>query len=1042
MTEILKLTPQVEKQYPEVDMPEDKDLLIHSSEMTFDKSNKNGEKKANKEDNIEGKKLLRKVWEKVLSKENKEDKKKREEAKEELRKKLENKAKEEELKKELEENASIKDDEERIKKAEKVLGRKLTDEQKKALIKAHSVGSGIKKALAAVLKYTFQEIAEKIKILDDEGFRSHEIWKLLKYRLVGDLPPETPHEGTASEGGAMEDDLLRMINESERTEEEKESLRRELREITGRGQEDEGVEGREQLRQEQSESGSDSDSEQLLSGREAAPQLPPEEQERLENAAIRSIERQKIDVNNIEQLARLIIQTDPELWGEKYPLLDTEGNINQANFLNWVRESIIWHHENDSDNPQLNFWNLIEVSTPYRNINLAQMLRQRGKFFRTSDGIDLDELREQITREVWLFNTSRNNNLQYIANMFSGEQLNGTLKQQFFINTFTKNAFGKSTLRWILTMPENFITTKAQQTQSEREGGKAGEGDAKVGEGVRTAYLTYYHLSDLDKLKDLLGEKAALLSRTEYESHIIRSEVNSVKAIYEAQGKDVREKDELEELGMSTDTEYLRAKQQRKEEVIRLIREQSDTAESKVIQTKWLGSSEGGSAYYLDDLFEKDGTIKKRAFIGFLNFFTGPETNSQTVSTVREMVRHTIRDLYDPEKKAEDPINDSVGGYFEMPQYAEQWAFSMLRWSGAAARNDTGARSYDKWTELQLTQYKRDRDSAESRLSGFGNPYNFELYKQLSPDLFNGIVLQDDKKTTPFELLEKLEKKRNEENEYNPHEELSRLEFTQNAMGQFAAVHLDNTFKLLEIITGAEELDFDKFIEYDRYGRMVFNEKDFQEDLKGFFKTWRNAYSTWGQINFATKVKKLKARSSTEYEEIPLAKAMFGDEILDVDEFKVKADDVREGEKVGEFSARLVNEDKEALWKQLVKGYIAAQIYAHRDLKSHYTHYDFGQIEGIFDVLERVPGGVIYGDEEEEIDESGNLVTRRRGRKITEIETKEGGFSKKDLEWIRKHSNTGKVKMYGVELLTNTAEGTVKGGFNALRSLVSEVFKS
>lgn len=723
-------------------------------------------------------------------------------------------------------------------------------------------------------------------------------------------------------------------------------------------------------------------------------------------------ERRKYDVNNIEELARLITLTDPGLWGKegKFPLLETVGTeeqINQSNFLLWVRERMLWHHDNDSDEV-INLFSLIEVSTGFQRYGMNAMLANKGKFFRTGKGIDLTDLHEQVSREVWLFNTSRNNDIEYKSVMHSDKDLSGQIKKMYYKNTFTKNAWGKSTLRWIMTLPEQFKAPHEQHTGANENRGKS---DVSVGEGVRTAYLIYYHLSDTDQLEKMLGKKTKLLSRKAYQEEIIDKEVNRFTQQMSEAGEDVRELSKLKE--GEAETTYLRQKKIKEAEIRDLIENQSGSDKSKEIQARWLGSRESGKSYYLDEIFDKDGNIHKKEFNDFINIFTGPETNSQNIAMVRKMVKNSIQEIYYPDEKT---APESVKTSFGMPSYAEQWAHSMLRWSGAAARNDTGARSYDKWTELQLTYWKRIRDTKGSRAGGAGNPYNMALYKALSPNLLNGIVLQDDKNTTPFQVLTEIENARKEMTEgkkdagaYNEllQEQMSRLEFTANAMNQFASVHLDNAFKFLEILMDAHELDFEKYKTKDIYGRIVFDKKELQDGLTSFFKIIRNGYSTWSQINFDAEVRVMVDNSDDPptYETKKIAEMMFGKKILDGMHILQDENGQYNRDNIGKLNT---SKGREELWKQIVKGYIAAQIRAHRDLDTNYRHYGYHDVETIYEVLELIPKDVIPSDDD-----------------ISQTTSTGHAFDHHDIEWIRDNSKTKRKKMFWIEMGAAALKGVI-----------------
>ncbi len=88
------------------------------------------------------------------------------------------------------------DDSARIKRAEKLLGRKLTKKQERALIEAHEVGKP--ELVDGELRYTPKEIREKAKVLAKAGFKlgnknggKDEIRILMENRIVGKFDPDS-----------------------------------------------------------------------------------------------------------------------------------------------------------------------------------------------------------------------------------------------------------------------------------------------------------------------------------------------------------------------------------------------------------------------------------------------------------------------------------------------------------------------------------------------------------------------------------------------------------------------------------------------------------------------------------------------------------------------------------------------------------------------------------------------------------------------------------------------------------------------------------
>lgn len=82
---------------------------------------------------------------------------------------------------------------ERLAEAEKIIGKELTDEQKKAIIRAHKAGSG------KVFEYSKPDLRQKVEILRDEaGLTRAERRSIMEHGVAGetklkpkDIPPDT-----------------------------------------------------------------------------------------------------------------------------------------------------------------------------------------------------------------------------------------------------------------------------------------------------------------------------------------------------------------------------------------------------------------------------------------------------------------------------------------------------------------------------------------------------------------------------------------------------------------------------------------------------------------------------------------------------------------------------------------------------------------------------------------------------------------------------------------------------------------------------------
>ncbi len=107
-------------------------------------------------------------------------------------------------------------DQERIKKAEKLLGQRLSEEQKKAILKAHYEGLGEKGktgSQAGVYNYTTEQLLRKARILRDEGdFTESQMRTLIESGLAATGGGQTDQEpGPIDVTGITDQEALNLI---------------------------------------------------------------------------------------------------------------------------------------------------------------------------------------------------------------------------------------------------------------------------------------------------------------------------------------------------------------------------------------------------------------------------------------------------------------------------------------------------------------------------------------------------------------------------------------------------------------------------------------------------------------------------------------------------------------------------------------------------------------------------------------------------------------------------------------------------------------
>lgn len=766
-----------------------------------------------------------------------------------------------------------------------------------------------------------------------------------------------------------------------------------------------------------------------------------EEDFRLEEGVITKDAYGETKVNCVESLAFEIQRTEKleEFQkGGQFELLKeievngkTEYEFQPHNFVRWVRHWMMYYH-NESPDTEWDFGREIGIKRDYSPIALIQILNNPGRFFRSWKRVPLKDndgkvikdengsektghpvyrdLAEQIKKEIWLFSSSRSADIKYKLVMGDEEKLNSVIREQFYGNTFTKSVWDKrSGFYHMLSMPETYIDKKAMIAEGKTEA-KDLESDHKVGEALNLAYLTYYNISDRKKLENLLGENIALLNPDKIKQALWR----------QAQGEDIPEEqlstyiepklvEQIDKNLMTFINVFNNAG--KPDRIVNLVRSLIREAIADKFKL-YVKNNDGSYQKELVDVF--DPKTGKVAYETEDNGSIKRDENGKPITKKEEKLRID---------------HNSV-------DYAETFAFSMPRWTGAAARNDTTAQGYDAWTRLQVTDEYRKKQLERKRGGAFGNPYTIHVLKQLATDLMTGTYVEamardkyhDDTEGNlthkmTLDVLEEMNKAA-EKGEEEYYKAASQLVFPQSTMRTYANDHLARSFAIFGQIQGAEELNLDKFTHFDAIRGITFDRKGFDETLKEkFFKPMRYGYSTYAQVNFAKKVRTSIGKSG-EYEEVHLAEAMFGREIIE----GISAPDlIKKGKKgisinADNWSEKInwdfINSDdgKIALWRQVALTRLAAEMYAHRDHHSTDPHLGEMYYEGVIRALEEIPDSVL-GDE-------------------TDLQASQGHgsfFSKEDIKWLRKKSSTESWRLF--------KNATIKQGIFGIGIGFKEFFK-
>jgi hypothetical protein len=429
----------------------------------------------------------------------------------------------------------------------------------------------------------------------------------------------------------------------------------------------------------------------------------------------------------------------------------------------------------------------------------------------------------------------------------------------------------------------------------------------------------------------------------------------------------------------------------------------------------------------IDKIFKKNGKIDLEAFTDYVNVFNEIEKPIKGVSAVRELIQESVMKKHklDVEINVKDKngrikkerVDDDLNA-----AYAENWAYSMARWTGIGARNDTRARTFDAWSKVMNTRKYRKRQARETSGGDFGNIYNIDAFPATGIDFWNGVQTESKYKTGEFKghnkrpidvLLEvefgDYEKKPVEEKLKH----LVELTFPDNTMRNFAFNHVINTFVIFGQLMDEFEVDVDG-ITTDETGRIIVPDKTIQEFKSKKIKTKRYPYSTWGQLDYAQKIR--VPRGDGKVDEVPLAAVLFGKQILDVpkfwkkDPFFGKPMPLYKGETSHVLDYKKMQKNKADLWKQSLYMDLAATIWKYRSRESNSDRKDQYHINKYYKLLKVIPG-IIEGD----------------GLDMKNTRTDGHFTSYDDLHWIQEITETEEAPLRLKEALMGVAVGLIAG---------------
>lgn len=762
----------------------------------------------------------------------------------------------------------------------------------------------------------------------------------------------------------------------------------------------------------------------------------------------KNIEEGKVEVpqeiTSIQGLAKFIMaRQESELYGlgKKYALIKREENpetglikevFKPENFLIWVRDQIIQLHD-DNRTGEMAPLSAVAIETQLRTVTIYMMNRFRGQYFKDEEtGQIMNDLAESATNMCYLFGFFRNMDLAYRQAMNSDEELPKIISGIHAKNDVTHGE------NWatFLSMPDKF----GQVVEVEDEHGNKKKGrkhDTKVGDAELVANDLYYNLSDVDEIRDIVGDKSPFMTKEGFKRNLLMQQILSDKNKHEWEDPD---------------------------DVAGLYDKEKDN---------FYVIDEAGQRAYV---FNKDGTINRKNYFTFINFYNKPTPDKTNVDFVRDLIRLTIaekvgiesgfaegkelkerKEQYEKTKEespedAEKEYQRAVKAARINAKFAEYAAFAQQRPLMIAARNDVNRRGYDASTKLDLNYIVRQSGTKTAGPIGNTEFLKHQIIKNFSVDFVAG--LKTENKKSPYELFHEIRnvmngKKLNPDGSKMGEEQkekakaglLAQLRFQDSAALDYSSNQVSRAFQIFHSVVDSQSLDLDKIVTRSFLEGIKYNSAEFEKQIKDeFLKPLRYGFASNAALKYGQMYNGFDHMKDgmPVYSKKTLAEHMFGDEVLDdirddaiknkldlrkVDPLTNKEIKPKEMTPMQRFQEYLNSDEARGrLVKNMAKARLAAELRKHRDRRNPAARWNSDMINKFLLSLETI--------REFKKDENGNIV-------------ESGGrfFEDKDISWIRKNSGTGYKAMFTKEAAGSISKGIAEGLFEGMKGFITDIFK-
>jgi hypothetical protein len=411
--------------------------------------------------------------------------------------------------------------------------------------------------------------------------------------------------------------------------------------------------------------------------------------------------------------------------GESKEFWEAVKVVRPDQFMNWMRSYWVLLHNDDPDNPADFFKGIIVTHPDARgSTNAENMHKASGTFLKSRFLVDstsgdfrvYEKLKNQIINEVWVPSGERNNEVLFKAIMHADEELPKTKRDRIASGNLPAKtaAGGKNTMATIFSLPEDFqedFDWKTGKTLTQEE--KDETYDARLGTGILLAYEMYYNISDLEGLRNLVGDEASMFTQ-----EAIARAVLEVKGEYIGQNLN---KDQLVEL------------------IQRAKKHMETVDDNKTILDSNLYDSEGkfvglNPPVLQPNLTEKEKEAKMKEYnsnvkkwIGYINPFFPPQKEMLMLAVTRKIVENQIQELTGLKKSASGS------------EIAELHAYLRTYHDSIAARHDTGMGNRNSESKYEFVGAPGGYQDKQDPRDRAGNNYNKGILWRTTVGMLHGM---------------------------------------------------------------------------------------------------------------------------------------------------------------------------------------------------------------------------------------------------------------------------------------------------------------